>query len=181
MEQGSSRLTTPARTRFTIPALAAILYFSQGFPFGVVDRTLNLYLSVSNVPLSTIGLLSTIGVAWSLKLFWAPLVDAFGTYRAWIFGALIVLAFSLGTVAMVPAASTVFWIAAIVLALASATQDIAIDALTIRITPDNLLGLVNSARVTAYRVALIAAGGGVAILADRIGWRGALGTLAVVP
>ena len=181
MEQGSSRLTTSARTRFAIPALAGILYFSQGFPFGIVDRTLNLYLSVAKVPLSTIGLLSTIGIAWSVKLFWAPLVDAFGTYRAWILGSLIVLAFALGAFAMVPAASTVFWIAAIVLALASATQDIAIDALTIRITPSDLLGLVNSARVTAYRIALIAAGGGVAILADRIGWPGAFGTLAAVP
>src|SRR6185503_7559522 len=85
------------------------------------------------------------------------------------------------TFPLVPAASTAFWIAAIVLALASATQDIAIDALTIRITPNDLLGLVNSARVTTYRIALIAAGGGVAILADRIGWPGALGTLAVVP
>src|SRR5687767_15539473 len=108
MEQGSSRLTTPARTRFTIPALAAILYFSQGFPYGVVDRTLNLYLSVAKVPLSTIGLLSTIGIAWTLKLFWAPLVDAIGSYRSWILGALIVLSLAMATFTMTPAASTLF-------------------------------------------------------------------------
>lgn len=174
-------MTPASRTRFLIPALASILYFSQGFPFGVVDRTLNLYLSVARVPLSTIGLLTTVGIAWTLKLFWAPLVDAIGTYRAWIFGALVVLSLSMGMVAAVPAASTAFWIAVSLLALASATQDIAIDALTIRMTPRELLGLVNSARVTAFRVALIAAGGGIAVLAASIGWRGALGAIAFVP
>ena len=147
----------------------------------MVDRTLNLYLSVAHVPLSTIGLLSTVGLAWTLKLFWAPLVDAVGTYRAWIFGALIVLALSMGAVAAVPAASTAFWIAVAVLALASATQDIAIDALTIRITPDDLLGVVNSARVTAFRIAYIVAGGGVAVVATWIGWRAALGAIAFLP
>jgi len=180
MEQGSSRLTTSARTRFAIPALAAILYFSEGFPYGVVEKTLNIYLSALKVPLSTIGLLSTIGIAWSLKLFWAPLVDKFGTYRAWMLGSLVMLCLALATFPLVPAASTAFWIAAIVLALASATQDIAIDALTIRITPDDLLGPVNSARVTAYRVAIIAAGGA-GVLADRVGWRATLGAFAAVP
>ena len=161
--------------------MAAILYFSQGFPFGVVDRTLNLYLSVAKVPLSTIGLLSGVGIIWTLKFFWSPLVDAVGTYRAWMFGALAVLSASLAAIAAVPAASTAFWIAVIVLVTASATQDIAIDALAIRITPSESLGLVNSARVTAYRVAMILAGGGIAALADRLGWRGAYSVAAFVP
>jgi len=174
-------LTATNRNRFLIPALASILYFSQGFPFGVVDRTLNLYLSVAHVPLSTIGLLTTVGIAWTLKLFWAPLVDAIGTYRAWIFGALVVISLSMGMIAAVPAASTAFWIAVSLLALASATQDIAIDALTIRITPRELLGIVNSARVTAFRVALIAAGGGIAVVATYLGWRGALGLITFIP
>jgi PAT family beta-lactamase induction signal transducer AmpG len=92
-----------------------------------------------------------------------------------------VLALSIATVAAAPPAGPLFWIAIALIAIASATQDIAIDALTIRITPSKLLGLVNSARVTAYRVAMIAAGGGVAILADRIGWRSAFAVSAAVP
>jgi PAT family beta-lactamase induction signal transducer AmpG len=64
---------------------------------------------------------------------------------------------------------------------ASATQDIAIDALAIRITPDRLLGVVNSARVAAFRAAMIAAGGGIAMLADRMGWRGAFQLAAAIP
>jgi len=164
-----------------LPALIAILYFNQGFPFGIYDRTLNLYLSVAKVPLATIGLLSTVGLAWTLKLFWAPLVDKFGTYRAWILGSLAALSFALGTFAFTPAASTAFWIAATVLAFASATQDIATDALSIRITPSERIGVVNSIRVTSARIAFIVAGGGLAILADRIAWRGAFLAAAAVP
>lgn len=169
------------KTRWTLPFLISILYFSQGFPFGIFDRTLNLYLSVEKVPLASIGLLSSVGLAWTLKVFWAPLVDAFGTYRTWITGSLALLCVSLAMFGFTPAASTMFWIAAVLLAVASATQDIAIDALTIRITPDERIGIVNSVRVTSARIAFIAAGGGLAVLADRTGWRGAFLVAAIVP
>ncbi len=174
-------MISPNNQRFTIPALACILYFSEGFPFGIVSETVNLYLAFANVDLTTIGLISSVGLIWTLKFFWAPLIDAAGTYRTWIFGALIVLSLSLAALGMVPPASPLFWGALIVLVFASATQDIAIDALAIRITPTELLGVVNSARVAAYRGAMIVAGGGVAILADRIGWRGAFFVAAGVP
>lgn len=167
--------------RFVIPALACILYFSEGFPFGIVSETVNLYLAFAKVDLTTIGLISSVGLIWTLKFFWAPLVDAVGTYRMWIFGALILLSLSLATLGSVEPASVPFWGALIVLVFASATQDIAIDALAIRVTPRELLGLVNSARVAAYRGAMIVAGGGVALLADRIGWRAAFFTAACVP
>jgi PAT family beta-lactamase induction signal transducer AmpG len=88
---------------------------------------------------------------------------------------------ALATLGVVPPARAAFWGAMIVLVFASATQDIAVDALAIRVTPRDLLGLVNSARVAAYRAAMIVAGGGVALLADRIGWRGAFFTAACVP
>lgn len=171
----------PAPKSWTYPALASVLYFSEGFPFGIVTETVNLYLSFAGVSLATIGLAGSVGLAWTLKVFWAPLVDLFGTYRRWIFGALAALAAGLLAIGAVPPASPAFWVALTVLALASATQDIAIDAATIRITPPRMLGPVNSARVTAYRVAIIAAGGGVAVLADVIGWRAALGATALVP
>jgi MFS transporter, PAT family, beta-lactamase induction signal transducer AmpG len=172
---------TANNTRVTIPALAAILYFSQGFPFGIVNETVNLYLAFSKIDLATIGLIGSVGLVWTLKFFWAPLIDAAGTYRMWIFGALIALSLSLAALGLVPPASAAFWGALLVLVFASATQDIAIDALAIRVTPEKLLGVVNSARVAAYRGAMIVAGGGVAMLADRIGWRSAFLTAAAVP
>jgi MFS transporter, PAT family, beta-lactamase induction signal transducer AmpG len=169
-------------TRIAIPALAAILYFSQGFPFGIVNETVNLYLSFAGVSLGTVGVVSGVGIIWTLKFFWAPLVDAAGTYRAWIFGALIVLSLALAAIGIVPPAGGAFAAVLIVLVVASATQDIAIDALAIRLTPRDLLGVVNSARVAAYRCAMIVAGGGVAMLADTaMGWRGAFVAAAMVP
>jgi PAT family beta-lactamase induction signal transducer AmpG len=167
--------------RFTIPALACILYFSEGFPFGIVSETVNLYLAFAKVDLTTIGLISSVGLIWTLKFFWAPVIDAVGTYRMWIFGALILLSLSLAVLGSVEPASAPFWGALIVFVFASATQDIAIDALAIRVTPHELLGLVNSARVAAFRGAMIVAGGGVALLADRIGWRAAFFSAACVP
>src|SRR5207244_5884314 len=63
-----------------------------------------------------------------------------------------------------------FWILISLFAVASATQDIAVDAFTIRLTPKEMLGPINSIRVMAYRGALIAGGGGMAALAGWIGW-----------
>jgi PAT family beta-lactamase induction signal transducer AmpG len=172
---------TDTRRRWLIPSLAAVLYFGQGFPFGIVNETVNLYLSVAKVDLRTVGLVGSVGIVWTLKVFWSPLIDTIGTYRTWIFGALVALSLSLAALGIVPPASGAFWAALIALAVASATQDIAIDALAIRITPDDLLGAVNSARVASYRAAMIVAGGGVAIVADRIGWRGAFIAAAALP
>jgi PAT family beta-lactamase induction signal transducer AmpG len=162
---------TENNSRWQLPTIVAILYFSQGFPFGFYDRTMGLYLRTQNVSLSEIGFVSSVGLAWSLKPLWAPLVDTFGTYRRWILGALAVLCVALAMFGMTPAASMMFWAAALLLAFASATQDIGIDALTIRITPDEKIGKINSLRVTAARIAAIAAGGGLAALSDVIGWQ----------
>lgn len=167
--------------RIAIPALAAILYFSQGFPFGIVNEAINLYLSFVKIDLGTIGLVGSVGLIWTLKFLWAPLVDTIATYRVWIFTALVVLSLSLFALGILPPASVPFWTALVILVFASATQDIAIDALAIRVTPENLLGLVNSARVAAYRVAMIAAGGGVALVAGALGWRNAFAVAAAVP
>jgi PAT family beta-lactamase induction signal transducer AmpG len=147
----------------------------------VVNETVNLYLAFAKVDLATIGIISSVGIVWTLKVFWAPLVDALGTYRAWIAGALLFLSLSLAALGLVPAGGPAFWGALLVLVFASATQDIAIDALAIRLTPRNLLGVVNSARVASYRAAMIVAGGGVAALSDFIGWRNAFLAAALVP
>jgi PAT family beta-lactamase induction signal transducer AmpG len=169
------------RNRWSLPALAAVLYFSEGLPYGIVNETINLYLSTRGIALETIGLASSVGLVWTLKFLWAPLVDTFGTYRRWIIGALLVIAGCIASFALTPAASLAFWIALTVLAFASATQDIAIDAMTIRITPEKQLGIVNSVRVAAYRVAMIAAGGGIAILTAWLGWPGSFLAAAVIP
>ncbi|HEY6844159.1 MAG TPA: MFS transporter, partial [Thermoanaerobaculia bacterium] len=110
--------------------------------------------------------------------FWSPLVDAFGTYRRWIAGALVVITGSIAALAFLP--SDLFYFFLAVLAIGSATQDIAVDAFTIRATPNDFLGPVNSIRVTAYRVALMVGGGGLAALGGKTTWRIAFATAAAI-
>lgn len=166
---------TSARPRWWFPAIAVFLYFAQGFPFGVINELFPLYLREKGVSLAQIGLLSTVGLAWTWKVAWSPLVDLFGSYRRWMVGALVTIAGALAALSVVPPQQTsLFWSLVAVIAIASATQDIAIDALMVRITPDGALGPVNSARVAAYRGALIVAGGGLAALSAPAGWSGVL-------
>ena len=86
-------------SKWRIGSIAAVLYFSEGLPYGIVKELAPLYLRVEHVQLKTIGLASAVGLAWTLKVFWSPLVDTFGTYRRWIAGALIVIAAALAALA----------------------------------------------------------------------------------
>ena len=169
------------RTPLYVGTIAAVLYFSEGLPFGIVKELIPLYLRVAHVELKVIGLASSVSLAWTLKFFWSPLVDTFGTYRRWIAGALVAIIAALVALAFLPAHVTIaFYVVLAVLALGSATQDIAVDAFTIRATPSSLLGPVNSIRVTAYRIALMVGGGALAALAGRVGWRSAFGAAAAI-
>jgi PAT family beta-lactamase induction signal transducer AmpG len=129
------------------------------------------------VPLAQIGMLGTIGLAWTLKFLWAPLVDGVGSYAGWVRGSLVVVAAALVAIGFGgPAGSSWFWAAVAVLAVASATQDVAIDAIAVAKSSPSTVGHVNSVRVTAYRIAIIVAGGGLAAVAGRWGWKAAFAT-----
>ena len=91
-------------TETTMPAAAAdqlslrrklwvvgIMYFAEGVPYGFINITLWLF-STQGTSLEQIGFLSILGLAWSLKLFWAPLVDRFGRRAGWIVPAQLVCA-----------------------------------------------------------------------------------------
>ena len=173
--------TRPQRTSFLIGSIASILYFSEGLPFGIVTDLLPVYLRVEHVPLISIGFLSTVGSAWTLKVFWSPLIDTIGSYRRWISAAVLTMAVAMATLAALHGAlGRNFWILITLLALASATQDLAVDAFTIRATPSRMVGPVNSIRVMAYRIAIIVGGGGLAALADRVGWPGTFAVAAAL-
>jgi PAT family beta-lactamase induction signal transducer AmpG len=174
-------LTPAARSRTWILGVAGILYFSEGLPYGIVTELFPLYLRLEHVGLGEIGLINTVGLAWTLKLFWAPLVDVYGTYRSWIAWAVLAIAGSLGALAMLHGHfGPPFWVIIAILALASASQDLAVDAFTIRATPLQSMGPVNSTRVIAYRAALIFAGAGLTAVAARWNWRAAFGSAAVL-
>ncbi len=170
----AARLTPvshPAPLRRKLVWIAA-LYFASGFPYGVFAELLPTYFRVRGVGLAEIGFVSTLGLAWTLKFLWAPLVDRTGTRKGWIIVSQLLLAAVLGTLALldVSAISTLVWVLLAALVALSATQDVAIDAYSIELLDEREFGAANGVRVTAYRVALIAAGGGFVALGGRIGW-----------
>jgi PAT family beta-lactamase induction signal transducer AmpG len=149
-----------------------VLYFAEGVPFGFVYTTLSYYLRSRGVRLEQIGILSLLGLAWSLKVLWSPLADRFGSRAAWLVPAqagVILSLLGLAWLADSPV-SPAFWVLVGLLCLASATQDLAVDAYTIDLLDPGELGMANGIRIGAYRVGLIAAGGGVLILSDLVGW-----------
>ena len=150
----------------------SVLYFAEGFPFGIVVDNLPVYFRTHGVALTAIGLMSLLGTPWTLKVLWAPLVDRFGTRQQWIVGSLVVMALVLGALPSFSAAQPSRWLwgTLMLLTVASATQDIAIDAYTIGLLASGEEGVANGVRVSAYRAALIVGGGGLVILAGPLGW-----------
>jgi MFS transporter, PAT family, beta-lactamase induction signal transducer AmpG len=162
--------SSPLRARL---AWIAALAFASGFPFGLINETVPIYLRTHGAGLVEIGQLNKLSLPWSIKWLWAPLVDRHGTRRQWIAGCLAGLAglaFALGTF-QTGTLGTELWIILVLIVLLSATQDVAIDAYTIQSTTTRELGVANSVRITMYRVAMLTAGGLLVWLAGRIGWQ----------
>lgn len=158
------------------------LYFAEGFPFGIVYDALPVFFRIHGIGLAEIGALSLRGLPWALKFLWAPAVDAWGRRRTWVVGCQICVAFALLAILAVDPSRVGGGLWAVVLGLAffSATQDIAIDAYTIELLDEKEMGPANGVRVTAYRVALISAGGLLVALAGLIGWPLAFGGAAAM-
>jgi PAT family beta-lactamase induction signal transducer AmpG len=163
--------SSPLKARL---AWIAALAFASGFPFGLINEAVPIYLRTHGVSRVAIGQLNRLSLPWSLKWIWAPLVDRHGTRRQWVAGCLAGLAaltFALGSL-QTGKLGLGLWIILALIVLLSATQDVAIDAYTIQSTTTRELGVANSVRITLYRIAMLTAGGLLVWLAGRVGWRG---------
>jgi MFS transporter, PAT family, beta-lactamase induction signal transducer AmpG len=150
----------------------SVLYFAEGFPFGLVIDNLPVYFRTHGVALTEIGLMSLLGAPWTIKVLWSPLIDRFGTRQQWIVSCLVVMAVIVGVLPFFSPAQPSLWLwgALMLLTTASATQDVAIDAYTIGLLESGEEGVANGVRVSAYRLALIVSGGGLVMLAGTLGW-----------
>jgi PAT family beta-lactamase induction signal transducer AmpG len=157
----------------------ALLYFSEGFPLGVFYELFPVYFRQQGVDLRSIGLLSLLGLAWTLKFLWAPAVDHYRHHRIWM--ATVNLA--MGGVLLAFAALAGFgpwvWAAIGLFTVLSATNDIAIDGYTIELLERDELGLANGVRIALYRVGMLASGF-VLVLSDWISWPGAFACAAAI-
>jgi PAT family beta-lactamase induction signal transducer AmpG len=149
----------------------AFVYLIEGYPMGVFQDVWSVYFRLHGVSLALIGLISGLRLAWSAKVLWSPLIDRFGERREWIAGANLAMAVALGVMATnEPQLDPLLWSALVLFCVASATQDVAIDAYTIGLVEHGEEGPANSMRITAYRVAVIAAGGGLVLVGGSFGW-----------
>jgi MFS transporter, PAT family, beta-lactamase induction signal transducer AmpG len=159
-----------------------VLGFSSGLPFLLVGNTLGYWLRDEGTTLAAIGFLSWVGIAYSLKFLWAPIIDRvrapffgrLGRRRGWMALAQIVIGAALILMSMIGTSSglVVLGAAALVVAFASSTQDIVIDAWRIESAASGEeLGLLSSAYQFGYRVALIATDAIILLAANHLGWR----------
>jgi PAT family beta-lactamase induction signal transducer AmpG len=160
------------------------LGFSAGLPFLLVFSTLSAWLAQAGVSRTEIGLLSWIGITYSIKFFWAPVVDrlplpvltrSLGRRRGWMLLAQLGIAAGLyGLSGSDPAQALAPLVGfALLVAFASATQDIVIDAWRIEAASQELQGSMAAAYQFGYRIALIVAGAGTLFAAADWGWSAA--------
>ena len=183
---------TPVRRRYSLGevltalrrpkvALMLALGFSSGLPFFLTAATLGYWLRDEGTSLKAIGFISWVGLAYSFKFIWAPVVDRvsppgfarLGRRRSWLLlTQLLLIAGLLAMAAIRPQGGlAALGAAALVVAFASATQDTAVDALRIEAAADpEELGLFTGAFQLGYRLAVLASDALILILAQHLGW-----------
>jgi PAT family beta-lactamase induction signal transducer AmpG len=157
------------------------LGFSAGLPILLVLSTLSFWLRTAGIARSTISMLTWVGLIYSFKFLWSPIVDRvplpfltrwLGRRRSWMLLGQVGIAFGLVNlaqtdpqVAVLPVALWALWVA-----FFSATQDIALDAWRIETAGREAQAAMVSAYQVGYRGALIVSGAGALALSDDIGW-----------
>jgi len=158
--------------------LLAVLFlgFASGLPLALTGQAMQAWLSVAGVDIATIGFLGLVGVPYTFKFLWAPLMDRFelpwlGRRRGWLVLTQLMLAGVLYWMAGVSPAATplLFAAAAVSVAFFSASQDVVIDAYRTDVLLPRERGLGSSLAVFGYRLAMILSGGIALIWADQWG------------
>ena len=168
----------------------------SGVPYMVGTKLLQGWLTASGVPLGLIGLLAYAELPYTLKMIWAPALDRWAIpwpdrRRGWLLVLQILLVIVIIAISHLkpgtdPSRLAVIGVAALLLAVVSATQDIVVDAYRTDLLPNDERGAGAAATNLGYRAAMLLVGAGGFILADRAGWpiaflSGALLMLLVIP
>ncbi len=163
------------------------LGFSSGLPLALSGGTLQAWLTVEEVDIKTIGLFTLVGLPYTLKFLWSPLVDRFvipifGRRRGWIaLFQMVLIALILGMSMTSPKNAP--WLLAFLafsLAFASSSQDIAIDAYRTEVLRERERGLGAAVSVTGYRIAMLVSGAFALILSQYWGWKATYMLMALI-
>ena len=160
--------------------MVALLWlgFASGLPLYLTSKTLQAWMTVEGIQLSAIGLFSLVGLPYSLKFLWSPLLDRFvppflGRRRGWLVIMQIGLVIAIAAVALQNPKQSLQLLAinSLVIAFLSASQDIAFDAYRTDILEPLEMGAGAAVSVLGYRIALLVTGALALILADRTSWQ----------
>jgi PAT family beta-lactamase induction signal transducer AmpG len=158
-------------------AALALLGFASGLPYLLTRDTLQAWLTVEGVDLTTIGLLGLVGLPYTWKFVWAPLLDRYvppflGRRRGWLLVFQVALAAAIVGLALQDPSGGIGALAvlAVVVAFLSASQDVAADAYRTDVLGARETGAGASLFVMGYRVALLVTGSLALVMADRTGW-----------
>lgn len=153
------------------------LYLVQGLPYGLQSGLLPVLLRARGLSLTRVGLAKALYAPWLFKLVWAPLVDTRGSPRAWLTLSTAALGLVCGLLASHPPAAagqaglpvTVAGLL-LLLNLAAAVQDVALDTLAVRLLEPAELGPGNTVQVVAYKLGAVLAGGGLLAFVPTLSW-----------
>ncbi len=154
-----------------------MLGFASGLPLALTGGTLQAWATLDGVSLQSIGFLTLIGTAYTLKFLWAPVVDRYafpllGRRRGWILVTQLALAATIAAMGLYSPGSHLMPLAmlAVLVAFLSATQDIAFDAYSTDVLRSEERAAGAAIKVLGYRLAMIVSGGLALVLADQ--WLG---------
>ncbi|MEU1753621.1 MFS transporter [Micromonospora matsumotoense] len=164
------------------------LYVTQYLGIGFITVGLTAILRDGGTSLDTLALLQFVGLVWPLKFLWAPLLDRYGSrrhghYRSWLLPLQAGLVLTL--LALLPFADPTRQLGPVVAICAayvflSATQDIAVDAVAVRVLSEGTRGAGNGIQVAASYLGNLLGGGACVLVYDRYGWVPAIGLLAAL-
>ena len=163
-------------------AVILLLGFSSGLPLALTGQTLQAWMTVDGVSLSTIGIFTLVGIPYTWKFLWAPAMDRFvppflGRRRGWLLVTQAALALGITAMATLTPRADLAALGALALfvAFASASQDIVVDAYKVDVSPPAERGLAGAMGVVGYRVAMLVSGALALVLVDGSDWFPALG------
>lgn len=175
------------------PQVLGLLFlgFSAGLPYLLVFSTLSAWLTDYGVSRTTIGFFSWVGIVYSIKVIWAPVVDRLrlpilskwlGQRRAWMLIAQIGIVVGLLLMSGLDVANelTALALVGVWVAFCSATQDISIDAYRIEIAESEQQAAVAAGYILGYRIALLVAGAGALYIAEFASWPTAYACMAML-
>lgn len=164
---------------FTQRKMAAILLlgFSSGLPLYLTSQTLQAWMTVEGVDLTTIGLFSLVALPYSLKFLWAPAMDRYippllGRRRGWLLITQIALMLAIGAMSLHDPSRGLQLLAfnAILIAFFSASQDVVFNAYQVDSLDEREMGAGAATGVLGYRIAMLITGSLALVLADRLPW-----------